>query len=764
MFDRVPRRTWKPKKRQISLHELLPEPIKSERPPTRDGYSVRKSRAVGVPERRKARWYKDIDTYENLRSRDVVLVNDLPPGTFLRVARDASLAGRSDVMDHLATDLVENYQCNQGQRLHIAASLVVRAMQQPSLLSYTRLHSILLILQSHGSLANIPDSTVVRLTKLIITHLSGDSIPNSISDSSVSILLTLLDRSLSLSPAMARGAAAVTYRPPPVVKLSYFLIRKLLHLRRDQQALGVFQVLVQRNNIPPEAIRETNSTSKDSSFIILSTLVRSCLHWGWRRSAVELCKAVLRAKMTPSESDIDLTIDVLYALLETPSDTDIYRFSYLIRELDIRAEDFRLPHGLIRLFYDQAHKIDAGKPAEILYEHTQSNRVISRHKYPPPQGPALTWLLRHLALTNKNLYLGRRLAAYVVDNYEPIPIQDRGRFVAIVASCGFGLQARALWERYSVGRDRNAVLGHPSAMVRMVSLYAKSISQTGSKIEKATSAPKEKPGQEGHSDSKRYEDRLKDVTAFADLVVAQFRRAKEPLATALHKDLTSLARAYFMLGDISAGFATLKVLLDRREMPDMHDINVALSALAEYTPRGAARVIERMINLGLEPDPVTFGTVIHFATIHRDTELVSLLIGRARDIDNGQLTLKSVQGLIRASIELEGTTHTSLSANLQRALEIIQSLTDLDFICSPNTGKYCIAASLTVHNPVLAFKFWMLLVRRKLQWSDSYHSILRRRIATQIKNERRAGQLDGNRAKVMMHALLGPEAKIHATR
>src|SRR5882762_6866731 len=279
VFDRVPRRTWKPKKRQISLRELLPEPIKSERPSTRDGYSVRKSRAVGVPERKEARWYKDIDTYENLRSRDVVLVNDLPPGTFLRVARDASLAGRSDVMDHLATDLVENYQCNQGQRLHIAASLVVRAMQQPSLLSYTRLHSILLILQSHGSLANITDSTVVRLTKLIITHLSGDSIPNSISDSSVSILLTLLDRSLSLSPAMARGAAAVTYRPPLVVKLSYFLIRKLLHLRRDHQALGVFQVLVQRNNIPPEAIRETNCTSKDSSFIILSTLVRSCLHW-----------------------------------------------------------------------------------------------------------------------------------------------------------------------------------------------------------------------------------------------------------------------------------------------------------------------------------------------------------------------------------------------------------------------------------------------------------------------------------------------------
>jgi hypothetical protein len=335
----------------------------------------------------------------------------------------------------------------------------------------------------------------------------------------------------------------------------------------------------------------------------------------------------------------------------------------------------------------------------------------------------------------------------VVDSNEPIPPQDRARFISIVASSGFGLPARTLWERYTVGRDRNAILGSATAMLRVVSLFAYTIRKTLSQIEEEVHKENTITTK---SERALYEDRLKDITEFVHFVVAEFRRVKEPLAAANHFHLTSLARAYFILGDITAGFGAFKALLDRKEIPDLYDVNVALSAMAEYSPHDAARMIDRMIDKGVNPDPVTFGTVIHFAMVYRDAELVSKLINKARLVDNAQLTLKSVEALIKSSTEMEGS---SVGINLGRALDIIKSLTMANIMCSPRTGKYCVAASLSVQRPVLAFKFWKLLVQNKVEWDDSEHIHLRRRMGRQIRIYGQAGQISEDLQKVMLHLL-----------
>lgn len=297
----------------------------------------------------------------------------------------------------------------------------------------------------------------------------------------------------------------------------------------------------------------------------------------------------------------------------------------------------------------------------------------------------------------------------------------------------------------------------------MVSMYANTIRKVESTLETAVDAEKNKSDGAGDFDPAFYEERWEDMKAAAHHVVAEFRRIKEPLAEATHYDLTSLGRAYFILGDVSAGFDVFKTLLNRKEIPDLHDINVILSVMAEYTPRGAAQMIERMISKGVQPDPITFGTVIHFATIHRDTRLVSILIKRMRQLGNGQLTLKSVSALLRASIELENTSIASLRSNLQRALDIIRSLTESNFRCSPNTGKHCIKASLDVDDPFMAFNFWHLLVQGKVEWADREHIILRSRIAVRILKHSRVGRLEADRVKICLNALR-KEAKIYATR
>lgn len=743
-------------KAQLPLRKMLPagsEAILPRRRFSPRGFPLGKLGATGVGDIGRDGSLKKINAYEARRTRDIATVRGISVEQFIILAQAASQAGLSAVMDHIATDVVEAFQGSEHERAQIIFSLVALTAERP-LLSDDRLHMLLTLLESLSPTTEFSNQTVIRLVKSALTRLTDDPA----ADRSVAILLKLLKKYLRIFAPT--GAGVVTYRPPDIVQLSYNLVQKLLHIQRDQQALDVFQILVDSNNIPPEAISEASSTSTDISFIILSTLVRSCLHWGWRRGAVELCKAMLRAEMVPNPLVIDLTLDVLYSLLEMPTSVDLGQFSYLIRELDTRAADFRIPDGLFRLFYDSAYQQDEGKLAEIVYEHTQTPSIIEQYQYPSPQGRTLTWLLRHLTVTSCNIHLGRCLTKHVVDSYEPIPPQDRAPFIAIAASHGYIRYARALWERYSVGRDRDAVVGNAATMLRIVSLFAYATRKAQSLLE---SAKENKGLVVGQSESELYESRSKENAAFAHHVVAEFRRINEPLGKAGHFHLTSLARAYFMLGEVSAGFEAFRALLERKEIPDLHDINVALSAMAEYTPRGAARMVERMIQKGVQPDPITFGTVIHFAAIHRDTELVSALISRARQLDNVQLSLKSVQALIRASLAMEDTSQSTLKANLTRALEIMRSLAHSNFICSPNTGNYCVASALRVDDPIMAFNFWSLLVHRKVEWGDAGHRILRHRIAARIRKHSRAGWLVAEQEKIMLHKL-AHEPKIIATK
>lgn len=742
----TPKQTPESSNRPLLLYKLMLPP--NRKPRSTAGLMARpvgKSAPVEVAKYSVATM-SDIRTYEVLRKRDVTMVQGLSVEAFTRLARYAAKARLSTVMGHIATDVVENFGGTKCDRSHIAASVIDLAVGT-TLLSNKRLHSLLLILESDNSLWRISQSSVVVLVQTVTSRLSIDPSSNA----SISILLKLLAD--HLHPLAPVGAAAISHRPPKIVEMTYDLVRNLLRLRRDQQAFDILQVLVDTRNIPPEAIRAMNNTSTSPNYIIMSTLVKSCLHWGWRRMAVDFCRKLLYTNVSGSAQVVNLTTDLLYALLDFPTSTDLIQFSYLFRELDLQALDVPLPGELIRRFFDLAHQLKVPKAVEIVYEHTQHPTVLQRHRYPCPQGRCLTWMLRHLTNHSRNMHLSRLLAKHVVDSHEPIPPQDRGKFVCIAAANGFGLQAVALWERYAAGKNREVVVGNGATMVRMASMLMSGVRTYTRKLEMALKDEKNGINDESHTGPELYRQRLADMMALACRVVAEFRSIKEPLAEAVHYDLTSLARAYFIIGNISAGFDAFKALLDRKEIPDMYDINVALSAMAEYCPRAAAQMIERMIAKGIQPDPISFGSVLHFAAAHGDTELVGKLIGKVRQIDNGQLTLKSVSALIRASILAENTSRAALRQNLERAVDIIRSLTVSKLVCSPNTGKHCIKASLDVDQPLLAFEFWRLLVKRKTEWADIEHTGLRFQIKKRIQNHSRAGWLDASRARVMLHAL-----------
>jgi hypothetical protein len=241
---------------------------------------------------------------------------------------------------------------------------------------------------------------------------------------------------------------------------------------------------------------------------------------------------------------------------------------------------------------------------------------------------------------------------------------------------------------------------------------------------------------------------------FANRVIQDFRHVIGPLEDANHFSLTSLARAFIIVGKYTEGFDALRVLLQRHELPDTHDINVALSALAEYNPAGALDLIQRMYDKKLMPSSVTFGTIVHHAVVQKDAEVVAKAVEMAKSIGGG-VSSKSVVTLIRASVAADegapgqgGTPKT-----LRLALDVMKSLAENELLVNSGTGKYLVYASLRAHDPVAAYKFWKLLVRDKAQWNDSEQSLLRRLIGRMVRKHVNRKWMKDDVGKVMLAQL-----------
>ncbi len=79
---------------------------------------------------------------------------------------------------------------------------------------------------------------------------------------------------------------------------------------------------------------------------------------------------------------------------------------------------------------------------------------------------------------------------------------------------------------------------------------------------------------------------------FARKVLEEFEAAKEPLARASHLDLNAIARGRALVGDFQESMNALRIVIDRKEVPDVFDINIVVEALAVHDPARAALVVK----------------------------------------------------------------------------------------------------------------------------------------------------------------------------
>jgi hypothetical protein len=714
-----------------------------------------------------------LEIYSALRSRDKSVLATLPVDVFFDLAKRAVNMKSRNVTENLAEDALE--------------TLAGRATDQRELAKKLIKHSVALSMKPDTLLALFrflePGGAHPCLNTKSFEHLARTLLEPQVVSMEVVKLLTPGFIARLPRHNVPLGSQAMKHTPPSFVELSFRLVQKLAAFGLYQTALDVFTALFTTRNIPAEAFHGMHNTTADFESSILTMLVRSALHWRWRRLAVNLLRDLLERPESEATTRLihSLVEEVIVALLSTPSLLDLADCCWLLLELDRRADD-PLPKSLIALFYDAAAKLDLGSQAEAFYAYTQSPSVQTKRCYPSPEGQALTWLMDHLTGKSRNMHLGRQLAKQVVSLETPIPYQDRGRFIAITATYGYGTEARALWERYSVGRDREVVVGNAATMIRMTSLFVKIQEQVHSKFKKleaidglrraSAHSGKVESSYEGSRDDlhqragylglprtlsrEQYQERLTDLATFVERIVGEFRRVKEPLSNAHHYDLSSLARAYFILGNVSAGFEAFRFLLSRREIPELHDINIALGMMATYDPKSSARLVERLVKKGLKPDAITYGTILHHATLHGEMRLVEKLVRESKSLVEGHLTFQSISSLIRASLNPKGSIIT-LRNNLRRVLNVIQLLEDSRFVCSPNTGKYCISASLRVGDPLMAFRFWKMLVKGKTQWEDWEQVFQRRLIVSMTRKHMACGWLQQDQGKMMLSLLAAGE-------
>ncbi|KAJ4491229.1 hypothetical protein C8J55DRAFT_503683 [Lentinula edodes] len=599
-------------------------------------------------------------------------------------------------------------------------------------------------------------------------------------------------RRLKLLHRVPVGARSVSYELPDIVEAAFELLSYLLLLKNESSILELFQALTEKLFIPPEAVQQAPTTSTDFYYIVSVTLSRACLYWYKRGlahrlllrylpSGVDLTTAIRQKNaslnsLTPSPADeqsieepqqsldpqlLDLITDTLYATLRNPNLSELELCVDVISRVHLLAP---IQGGIIRLVYTAATECNSGNVARRLYAFTREPAIEKEHHYPGPQGRAILFLMAFLTQEKGNTHLARILANEVVENDTFLPVNDRPKFLTLVASQSFGKATRTLWERYAIGKDKASVVGHNALLTRIVRLFTRmarlieadlpdhgedasdtlqneqlgdSSINIGWEVNHADSNHEASSNsQQRDSNSKpsvaELRERVKDIRLFVQRVIEAFVQVHAPLAHAKHANLSSLARAYFVMGDFAKGFEVFRNLIRRREVPDLHDINIGLSALAEHNPRSAAKMIEVMTQRGIQPNSVTFGTVIHQALVHGDMQLVGDLLQLARQAGNIQLSPQGLFSLTRASVILQDGSGTRKNAPLKDALELFKSLPDNGRLSSPDMGKFMVFAALREGEPVLAFEFWKLLLKYSSEWDDKEQIFVRRLLRRSI--------------------------------
>lgn len=586
----------------------------------------------------------------------------------------------------------------------------------------------------------------VHLSAAAITQLVQRLLSPSQSED-VERLLTLLHLHVLYLLRHSRRVRShsVTYIPPCIIRPSFIFLNAFLSIDQ-KKAMAIFHALVDSGHIPSEAMVDSSS-SQTLEQIISMSLVKASLYWNWKDIAEDILERLLQPTSAPDSFTVRHATDCLYTLLISPSPNDLHRCFNLIRLLHPHSP---VPDALVRQFYQCAVDINVPSVAEEMYDFSRESTVLDAHSYPAPRGRALTWLMTYLAEESKKAYLVRILASDVVQNDIPIPVDQRSNFISTIAERGLASPARALWERYSVGKDGSIILGDSSLMLRMSSLFTNLARHKESKAD----SPED-------DISYMIEMRkVEELRSFVEHIIMKFKEHHEPWEDADHRAMTSYARACFIVGKNAEGFDIFKVLLKRLELPDLYDVNVALSAIAKQAPEAAGRMVGKMEKYGVRPDAVSIGTVLHHASTQRCKGVVEEMIHRVLAIPRIHSDVKAFGALVRAVVQPEkDETRETRVLKLQSAWELVHQFTKKKTLISTQLGNYLVSLAIEAQDASLAFKFWDALLKDSAEYDDERQRRQRNAIVVLTLAQNMRAEISGTDARMIINQIKKRDGK-----
>ncbi|TDL22104.1 hypothetical protein BD410DRAFT_748792 [Rickenella mellea] len=714
-----------------------------------------------------------IRAYLSLRRRDRRLLASLPRGTFVHVVRQADREKLPSVVGIVIEDVLEIYDAPSVFEKSVAIRALLKvASSSPSIL-HEHVLSLFTSLPNPDPHPPLSPKIVVRVITALLAQ-SQSQIASSIP--LLASVASLLANATEPSQKIVENEEAPDPPPQSCTWLTFRVLQIMLQLGEEERALDIFRALLQGGKIPADSVRDSDQRVGNFKVLIISTLVKACLRYGWWNGASELLCATSVGDDASWKPLWEAAAEVVAALLSTGNATDTENCGKTIIALTGNGRNIILPDHLVERFYNHSRRIGNVELGSKVYMHLQTPVVRAYHQYPPPQARTLMWLMSHFVDSN-HIHSARILAQHVVDDETTLFPTIRPSFISTCASKGFTSQARALWERCSVGQYRDVVVGHAGTMLRVVAAFANRAQKSarrgaalardnkgdvGSSVACKKNAEIGPPSQGGNDANRSEGDLEEEALTFAHRVISEFQLIKEPLQSASHMDINALARAQSIVGNFVECLEMLKIILGRFEVPDLHDINVILAAMARHQPRSAALMIERMIAKGIQPDPITFATVINEALVDQDTELVGRLLLKARSLGYDELTEKAVASLLHATLAAtqrdvaEGETTRRY---VYRAYDLINSLPQSSVIKTPNMGKKCIQAAMRADDPELAFKFWKLMIKEQTEWNHRGQVETRGAIAKRIRKHWENGRMGSSGAFGMLAEL---EVSVHS--
>ena len=498
-----------------------------------------------------------------------------------------------------------------------------------------------------------------------------------------------------------------TGTPSPFVHTSFTLLRWLLP-RSQERSVELFKILVNAGHVPSTTLQDDNVTSGTLRTVLYVSSIRTSCQRGWTELAADFLDDYLMSGRDSQRLGTDLILELVGYLLDSPSEEDLHRCcSFIIRLHRVQP----VPDEVIHDFYATATHLQKGCPAERLYLFTRKTRIDKTHNYPLPQGHSLVWLAENLANNDSTRPSFELLVDEAHKQHQDIsiPVSHQPLYLTLVVEEGFGLIAQSLWEKWSPGLNGEVIRGSPKTFVRIIRLSRSLIR----KQEERLALLKRKYEHPDPAKIDASERKLEAISLFAKKVLRAFIARHEPLTNADHIVLTSLARAYFVLGNVIDGFHCFRILLRRSEKPDIVDINVGLSALAEYKPRAAAAFLATMLHYDVQPDEFTFSTIIHHAMIKDDLDLCTELARQLKKTLGPHSDLQPFYSMASSSlVERINDTPQRRAMRLKTVLKMLQTMNypKDKLIMRPEVGRSLIGASLPEY-PQLAFEFWKLILK-----------------------------------------------------